>query len=109
MGACTMKEKNMILANTSKNTRAGTASHPEGPASRTPRRMELSMATVLLSDRGVHRGDKLLGGDLLEEDLVKVGQHRVALGGAQRLVPGERETRGPLGQAVDEGQEVLVR
>src|SRR6476469_982791 len=93
-------------ANTRKKTRAGAASHPDGPVSRTRRRLELVMVTPLLPDRGVHRGDELLRGDLLEEDLVKVGQHRVALCGTQRLVPGQREARRLLGQAVDEREEV---
>ena len=33
--------------------------------------------TGLLTDRSVHRGHELLRGDLLQEDLVEVGQHGV--------------------------------
>ncbi len=65
--------------------------------------------TVLLPDRRVHGGSELLRSDLLQEDLVEVGQHGISLRGAERLVPRQGEVRGGvLGQAIDVAQEVLV-
>src|SRR4051812_37517134 len=98
-----------MMANSRKKARAGAASHPDGPRSRARREEPDVVDTGLLSDRRVHRGDELLRGDLLQEDLVEVGQHGIPLRRAERLVPGKGEARSVLGHAIHVGQEVLVR